>query len=583
MLNQEIAKIFYEMAQYLDMDGDAVPFKSIALKKVAVNLESLSEDINNIYKKGGLMALMEIPGVGRGIAFKIEEYLKAGKIKELEILKKKIPVDLEKLIMIEGLGPRKIKILYQKLGIKNLKDLEYAAKKHKIALFDGFGEKTEQNILEGIEFAKREKGRFLLGNILPQVEIIYEKLKNLKSVEEVNLAGSLRRMRETIGDVDFLVISNNPQSVMDFFVSLPGVVKVWGKGATKTSVRMKDGYDMDIRVVPMKSYGSALQYFTGSKEHNIALRKIAINKGLKLSEYGLFKGLKMIAGKSEEEIYEKLGLQFIPPELRENNGEIEAALKRNLPKLVELKDIKGDLHCHSNWNGRLWRVSPLAGGEHSIEEMAEIAMKMGYEYIGISDHTKFLRIEHGLDEKQLAEQKKEINKLNQQLAISNSQFRILQGCEANIMSDGSIDIKDEALEKLDYVIVGVHSQLKMPKKQMTERIIKAMRNPNVDIISHPTGRIIKKRDEYEINIDEIMKVAKETGTILEINAYPGRLDLKDINIRKAKETGVKMAINTDAHHKDQLGLMHYGVSQARRGWAEKGDIINCQPAEKMLK
>lgn len=576
MPNQEIAKIFYQMAQYLDMDGDAVPFKSIALRKVAVNLESLSEDINNIYKNGGLMALMEIPGVGRGIAFKIEEYLKAGKIKELEILKKKIPVDLEKLILIEGLGPRKIKILYQKLGIKNLKDLEYAAKKHKIASLDGFGEKTEKNILEGIEFAKREKGRFLLGDILPQVEIIYEKLKNLKSVEEVSLAGSLRRMRETIGDVDFLVISDNPQLVMDFFVSLPGVVKVWGKGATKTSVRMKDGYDMDLRVVPMKSYGSALQYFTGSKEHNIALRKIAIDKGYKLSEYGLFKGgsagWRIIAGKNEEEIYEKLGLQFISPELRENSGEIEAALKRNLPKLVELKDIKGDLHTQTNWNG----------GEHSIEEMAEVAMKMGYEYIGISDHTKFLRIEHGLDEKQLVQQRKEIDKLNKQLAISNQQFRILQGCESNIMPDGSIDIKDETLAKLDYVIAGVHSQMKMPKKQMTERIIKAMKNPNVDIISHPTGRIIKKRDEYEVDIDEIMKVAKETGTILEINAYPGRLDLKDINIRKAKEIGVKMAINTDAHHKDQLGLMPYGVSQARRGWAEKGDIVNSFSVDKLL-
>ena len=570
MVNQEIAKIFYQIAHYLEMDG--VNFKPYAYEKAALTLETIKDDVAEIYAKGGVNVLEEIPGIGKSMAEKIEEYLKKGRIKYFEELKKKLPLNIDELMRVEGLGPRKIKILYQKLGIKNLKDLERAVKAYKIAPLDGFGEKTEQNILEGIEFAKREKGRFLLGDILPEVEIIYEKLKNFESVKEVSLAGSLRRMKETIGDVDFLVISNSPRPVMDFFVSLPGVVKVWGKGATKSSVRMKDGYDMDIRVVPPKSYGSALQYFTGSKEHNIVLRKIAIDKGYKLSEYGLFKGAKMIAGRDEKEIYEKLGLQFIPPELRENNGEIEMALKNQLPKLVELKDIKGDLHTQTNWNG----------GANSIEEMVEEAMRLGYEYIGISDHTKFLRIEHGLDEKQLLGQQKEIKKLNSSFIIHNSSFKILHGCEANIMPNGSIDIKNEALVKLDYVIAGVHSQLKMKKDEMTERIIKAMRNPNVDIISHPTGRIIKRRDEYEVDIDEIMKVAKETGTILEINAYPERLDLKDINIRKAKEMGVKMAINTDAHHKDQLRLMPYGVSQARRGWAGKRDIINVWPADKML-
>ncbi|MEK7635920.1 MAG: DNA polymerase/3'-5' exonuclease PolX [Patescibacteria group bacterium] len=571
MANQEIAKIFYQIARYLEMDG--VAFKPYAYEKAALILETIKDDVVEIYAKGGIKALEEIPGIGKSIAEKIEEYLKKGKIKYYEELKKQMPLNIDELIRVEGLGPRKIKILYEKLGIKNLKDLEKAAKAHKIAPLFGFGEKTEQNILEGIEFAKREKGRFLLGDILPEVEIIYEKLKNLESVEKISLAGSLRRMKETIGDVDFLVISNNPRLVMDFFISLPGIVKVWGKGATKSSVRMKNGYDVDIRVVPSKSYGSALQYFTGSKEHNIILRKIAIDKGYKLSEYGLFKSSKMIAGENEEDIYEKLGLQWVPPEIRENTGEIEAALKNKLPKLVELKDIKGDLHTQTNWNG----------GANSIEEMAEIAMAMGYEYIGISDHTKFLKIEHGLDEKQILKQRKEINNINSKLKTKGQKLKILHGCEANIMSDGSIDIKDEVLAQLDYVIAGVHSQLKMPKKQMTERIVKAMRNPNVDIISHPTGRIIKKRDEYEIDIDEIMKIARETGTVLEINAYPGRLDLKDINIRKAKEIGVKMAINTDAHRKDQLRLMSFGVSQARRGWAEKEDIINCWPAEKMLK
>ncbi|MBC7074321.1 DNA polymerase/3'-5' exonuclease PolX, partial [Candidatus Parcubacteria bacterium] len=455
-------------------------------------------------------------------------------------------------------------------GIKNLKELEEAAKSHKIAPLFGFGEKTEKNILEAIEFAKRSKGRFLLGDILPKVREIYEKLKNLKEVERIDLVGSLRRMKETIGDVDFLVISKNPEPIMDFFVSLPGVIKVWGKGTTKSSVRMKEGFDMDIRVLPKRSYGAALQYFTGSKEHNIALRKIAIEKGFKLSEYGLFKGSKMIAGESEEEIYQKLGMEWIAPELREDRGEIEAALKGKLPKIIGYKDIKGDLHCHSNWDG----------GANSIEEIAKYAMKMGYQYVGIADHTKFLKIEHGLDEKKLRERNKEIDSLNKKFA---GKIRILKGCEANILPDGSIDISDDCLKELDFVIAGVHSKFKMPKEEMTERIIRAMKNKNVDIISHPTGRLIQKRDEYEIDLDKILRVAKETGTILEINSYPERLDLNDINIKKAKEMGVKMVINTDAHQVDQMRFIEYGIGQARRGWAEKKDIINCWPLEKLLK
>jgi len=571
MKNQEIAKIFYEIADYLEMEG--VAFKPYAYQKAAITLETLEEDVEEIYKKGGIKALEEIPGVGESIALKIKEYLKTGRIKGYEKLKKKTPINLEEIIAVEGMGPKKAKVLYQKLGIRNLKDLEKTARVHKIASLFGFGEKTEKNILEGIAFLKRSKGRFLLGEILPKVKEVYEKFKSLKEVEKIDPAGSVRRMKETIGDVDFLVISKNPEKVMDFFVSLPGVIKIWGKGTTKASIRMKEGFDMDIRVVPDRSYGSALQYFTGSKEHNIATRKIAIDRGFKLSEYGLFRGSKMIAGADEKEIYQKLGMEWIPPEMRENQGEIEAALGKKLPKIIGYKDIKGDLHCHSKWDG----------GANSIEEIAEAAMKMDYQYIGIADHTKFLRIEHGLDEKKLAEQRKEIEKLNSQFAIRNSKFRILQGCEANILSDGLIDIKDEALKKLDYVIAGVHSNFKMEKEKMTERIIRAMKNPNVDIISHPTGRILKRRDEYQIDFDKILRVAKETGTILEINSFPERLDLNAENIRRAKEAGVKMVINTDSHHKDQLRFIEFGIAQARRGWAEKGDIINTQPLEKLLK
>jgi len=571
MKNQEIAKIFYEIANYLEMEG--VAFKPYAYQKAALTLEGLEKDVEEIYKEGRREALLKIPGIGESMAEKIEEYLKTGKIKYYEELKKKTPVNIEELMAVEGMGPKKAKVLYQKLGIRNLKDLEKAAKSHKIASLFGFGEKTEKNILEGINFLKRSKGRFLLGEILPTVKEVYQKLKSLKEVEKIDPAGSVRRMKETIGDVDFLVISKNPGKVMDFFVRFPGIIKIWGKGSTKSSVRMREGFDMDIRVVPARSYGSALQYFTGSKEHNIATRKIAMDRGLKLSEYGLFQGPKMIAGKTEEEVYKALGMQWIPPEMRENQGEIEAALSGKLPQIIGYKDIKGDLHCHSQWDG----------GTNTIMEMVKAAQNMGYEYIGISDHTKFLRIEHGLDEKKLSQQRKEIDKLNTKYKILNTKFKILQGCEANILNDGSIDIRDEALKKLDYVIAGVHSNFKMPKEKMTERIINVMKNPDIDIISHPTGRILKRRDEYQIDFDKILRVAEETGTILEINSFPERLDLNAENIRRAKEAGVKMVINTDSHHKDQLRFIEFGIAQARRGWAEKEDIINTQPLEKLLK
>ena len=569
MKNQELAKLFYEIADYLEMDK--VAFKPYAYQKAAIALEGMEEDVEDIYKRGGIKDLEEIPGVGKSIAKKIEEYLKTGKIQYYQQFKKRLPLNLEEIIAVEGMGPKRAKLLYQKLGVKNVKDLEKAARSHKIASLFGFGEKTEKNILEGIAFLKRSKGRFLLGEILPLVKEILDKLKTLKEVEQDSAAGSVRRMKETIGDVDILATAKNPKKVMDFFVQLPGITKIWGKGPTKSSIRLKEGFDVDIRVVSKKSFGSALQYFTGSKEHNIVLRRIAIEKGLKLNEYGLFKGKKMIAGWYENGIYRALGLSWIEPELREDQGEIEAAQKGKLPKIIGYKDIKGDLHCHSSWDG----------GANTIEVMAEVAQDMGYEYIGIADHTKFLRIENGLNEKDLLKQRKEIDKLN--LKFKNSKFRILRGCEANILSDGSIDIKDEALKKLDFVIAGVHSAFKMEKSKMTERIIKAMRNPNVDIISHPTGRILKKRDEYQIDFDRILRTAKKTKTILEINAWPERLDLNDRNIKKAKTAGVKMIINTDSHDKKHLKFMEFGIAQARRGWAEKSDIINSQPLAKLLK
>ena len=577
MKNQELAKIFSEIAIFLEMEK--VSFRSISYERAALNLETLEKDVEEVYKNEGIKGLEEIPGIGVNLARKIEEYLKTGKIRLYQELKKKTPVDLENLIAVEGIGPKMVRDLWHHLKIRNLKDLERAVKAKKIRTLPHFGEKTEANILQGIEFLKKSKGRFLLGEILPAVQEIILKLGALKQVKRVSLAGSLRRRKETIGDADILAISKKPKKVVDFFTSLPDVAKVWGRGSTKASIRMKQGFDIDLRIIPEKSYGAALQYFTGSKEHNIATRKIAIEKGLKLNEYGLFRGKKMIASQKEEDVYKALSIPFIEPELRENQGEIEAAFRQaqgklpGLPHLIGYKDVLGDLHCHSSWDG----------GRNTILEMAEAGQSMGYQYLGIADHTKFLRIERGLDEKQLLRQRQEIDKLNREFKDRGLKFRILQGCEANILKDGSIDIKDEILKELDFVIAGIHSNMKMARIQMTKRLIRAMENPNVDIISHPTGRILKRRDEYQTDFPALLRAAKKTKTILEINAFPDRLDLNDSKIRQAKEVGVKMVINTDAHSKEHLSLMGFGVSQARRGWLEKQDIVNAWPLDKLLK
>ena len=578
MKNQEIANIFYQIAIYLEMDN--IPFKPQAYEKAGLALEGLSENIEDIYKKGGEEELKKIPGVGENIAKKIIEYLKTGKIKEYEKYYRQMPVKIGELIQVEGIGPKMIKALYENLKITNLADLEKAAQQGKLRKLPNFGEKTEKNILQSIAFLKRSRGRFLLSEALFLAEDIIKQLQKVKEIDKITVAGSLRRMKETIGDIDLLATvqpsftkaSEGRRKVMDAFVNLKGIIKVWDYGLTKSSVRFDKKIDADLRVVDDYEFGSALQYFTGSKEHNIVTRKIAIDKNLKLNEYGVFKGKKLIAGKTEEDVYRVLGLPYIEPELRENTGEIEVALSGKLPKIIGYDEIKGDLHCHSNWDG----------GENSIEEMAEAAKFLGYEYLGISDHTKFLRIENGLDEKQLLAQHKAIERLNRKIQDTGYKIQILHGCEANILNDGSLDINDKVLAQLDYVIAGVHSNMKMSKEKMTERMIKAMQNPYVKIISHPTGRLINRRDEYQLDIDKIIETARETGTALEINSFPSRLDLKDTNIRKAIQKGVKLVINTDSHHRDHLLFMRFGIGQARRGWATKEDIINAWPLEKLL-
>src|SRR3989344_5804722 len=568
--NNEITKILKEIAEYLEMKS--IPFKPRAYEKAAEAISELEEEVTEVYKKGGLIALEKIPGVGISIAEKIEEFIKTGKLKYYEQLKKSVPVDLASFSGIEGLGPKTIFKLYKKLGIKNLKDLESAIAKRKIEKLKGFGKKSEEKISKGIEFAKRHSGRYVLGFIMPLIREIENRIKNISGVKQVVVAGSVRRMKETIRDADILVVSQKPKPVMDYFVSMPEVAYVIAHGKTKSSIKLKNGLDVDIRVVPEESFGAALNYFTGNRDHNVSLRELAIKNGWKLNEYGLFKGKKIIAGKSEEELYKKFGLTYVEPELRENTGELRLAKENKLPKLIGYKDLRGDLQIQTNWTD----------GANSIEEMACAAIAERLEYIVITDHTKRLAMTHGLDEKRIKEQWKEIDKVNAKLKKEKINFTILKGSECDILKDGSMDLSDKILEQLDVVGGAVHSSFNLSKEEQTKRIMKAMKNPHVDIIFHPTGRILNRREPYEIDIDEIIKVAKETGTVLEIDAYPERLDLKDHYIKKCVETGVKLSIDSDAHSITHLPYLEYGIGTARRGFATKNDIINAWPIDKML-
>ncbi len=587
--NQSVAELLREIGEYLEMQN--VPFKPRAYQKAAVAIEGLEEEVADIYERGGIKALKEIPGVGVSIAEKIEEFVRIGKVKYYEDLKKKTPVNLESLSRVEGLGPKSIKKLYQKLGVSDLADLEKAAKAGKIAKLTGFGEKSEEKILKGIGFAKSSGSRFLLGYMMPQIRAIEADLAKVAGVTKAIAAGSVRRRKETIGDADILVVSAKPKEVMDHFASMPDVVSVIAHGETKSSVKLKSGINVDLRVVPKESYGAALNYFTGSKDHNVALRKIAVARGWKLNEYGLFslkggRGVdgrrdtagsskkdvreKMIAGATEEELYKAFGMDYIEPELRENTGELEAAQVHRLPKLIGYDDLQGDLQTQTDWTD----------GTDSIEGMAKAAMAHGLRYIAITDHTKRLAMTHGLDEVRILKQMAEIDRLNKKFA---GRIVLLKGTECDILKDGTLDLPDSILAKLDVVGVSVHSHFNLPRAAQTERVKRAMANPHVDIFFHPTGRIINRRPPYDIDVEAIIAHAKKTGTILEIDALPERLDLKDEYVRKCVEAGVPMAIDSDAHAAAHFSLLEWGIAQARRGWAVKGDIINAWPVEKMKK
>jgi DNA polymerase (family 10) len=570
MRNKEVAEQFYLIAQLLSLT-DENPFKIRAYEKAAQVVESLPEPIENLVSN--FDKLSSIPGVGKSIAEKIVEYFNTGKIQRLEELKTKFPEGILEMLKIPGLGPKRVRLLYEKLGIKDVKTLKEYAQKGTLRTLPGFGEKVEQNILEGIDLLSTSEQRLLLFDALKTVEEILAQLKKNKEVINIDPCGSLRRRKETIGDIDILccVKEGKEKEIIEKFTKLSVVKKVLACGETKGSILTVSNIQVDLRVVPKDVYGAALQYFTGSKQHNIHLREIANKKGLTLSEYGVFKidkKDKPICGKTEEEVYKILGLQYIEPELREDRGEIEKAAKGELPKLVELKDLKGDTHVHSYYSD----------GSNSIKEIAEYAAKLRYEWIIICDHSQSLKVAGGVEIKDLYKKIEEIKNVNK-----TSKVRILCGQEVDILSDGKLDYPDEVLKELDFVIAAIHTGFKQSEEQITERILKAMDNKYVHSISHPTGRLLNKRQPYKVNISKVIETAAKNNVMLEINAFPERLDLDDINTKYAKEHGVLLSIGTDAHHVSQMEYLFLGVYVARRGWLEKKDVVNTLSYTQLMK
>lgn len=565
MKNLEIAKIFREIATILEIKGDN-PFKIRAYERAAQNLEGLSEDIE-VYAED--KKLTTLPGIGHDLAEKISEYLKTGKIKSYLTLKKSIPAGLLGLLDIPSVGPKTAKLLYEELKIKDIAGLERAIKNNKLKSIPGIKEKTIENISKGIALVKRGKERMPLYYATQIADEFAKALRKIPAIRKLAFAGSLRRQKETVRDIDILVISEKPKLIMNTFTTLPLVGEVIAHGETKSSVRTKNDTQVDCRVLEEKSFGAAMVYFTGSKNFNIKLRQIAIKKGLKINEYGVFKKNKFISGRNEEEVFKAIGLPYIDPELREDTGEIELAREGRLPKLIEQQDIKGDLHTHSSWSD----------GISTIEEMSSAAKKMGYAYIALTDHSQSLKVAGGLSIPELQKKKREIEKINARL----KNFRILYGTEVEIDSNGKIDYPDSVLSQFDIVVAAIHTGFKQSRQQITRRLTLACKNKYVHIIAHPTGRLWGARDAYEIDWDEFLKTARDTNTALELNSFPQRLDLNDLGCRRAKEMGVKVAINTDSHSTEQLPLIKFGISTARRGWLAKGDVINTRDLDDLLK
>jgi len=568
LTNREVARILQTIADYLEIKGEVI-YKALAYRRAADNIVNLGRDINEVWREG---KLRDIPGVGEALSKKLGELLGTGRLGYYEQLQEEIPSGVVELLAIPDVGPKTAKLLWERLGIASVAEAERAARQGQLRHLPGLGLKSEAKILAGIQALHRRSDRISLGTAWPVAQEVLAALGNdCPAVQRATTAGSLRRMKATIGDIDLLVASTEPEAVMEAFVSLPQVGKVSLRGLTKTSVILHNGLQVDLRVLPPERYGSLLQYFTGSKAHNVALRGLAQSQGLSLSEYGFKRGEEEIICAEEKEVYQALGLLWIPPELREDRGEIEAAQSGALPELIELADIQGDLHIHTDWSD----------GAVSLAQMAEAARARGYRYAVISDHSHGLGVAGGLTAERLREQRAEIDRLNEEQRTSD--LRLLQGAEVEIKADGSLDFPDEVLAELDVVIASLHSGLRQERERITARLISAMRNPHVDIIGHPLGRIIGQREESAVDIDAVLEAAAETGTIMEVNAIPARLDLDDVHIRRAVKMGVKLAINSDAHNLESLAVMAYGVATARRGWAEARDVVNTLPLDELLK
>ncbi len=573
MENREIAAIFSRIADVLEIKGENV-FKVRAYRVASQNIVSLSRQLGDIYKEDP-SNLDNIPGIGKDLKEKIIEMIKTGELKQYNQLMKEFSPGFLEMLDLSGLGPKKVKKLGDELGIKNIDDLEKACKKGKLEHIEGMGAKTQEKILEAIEHFRKAEGRMLLPEADRLAGEIVRYLLRSKNFRKLEKAGSLRRGRETVGDLDILAIADDAEKAMDHFIKFPGVESVIAKGHTKTSISLREGPQVDLRVIDASCFGAALMYFTGSKQHNVELRRIAKGQGYKVSEYGVFAAgaggkEKMVAGRTEEEVFRKLGMQWIPPELREALGEIEAAMKDALPAgLIEMKDIQGDLHLHTR----------DTDGRASIEETVEEAKNRGYKYIAITDHSKNVRIAHGMDEKRLLDQVERVRKIAQK----EKGIKILAGIEVDILEGGKLDLADHVLKELDIVIAAVHSRFKLDKDKQTARILKAMDNKYVNVLAHPSGRLITKRTEIQADFDRIFRKAAEENIFLEINTHGERTDLNDVHCRRAKELGAKFVIGSDAHRIEQLDQIKYGIITARRGWLERQDVLNTCSASELFK
>ncbi len=565
--NADVAALLREIALFLAIDDD--PFKPRAYEKAAESIAASDVACTDLFAQAGVKGLATIPGIGKSIAEKIGELLTTGRMTYREELYARTPVDIAALTAVEGVGPKAVRTLYQELGVTDLASLEAAAEAGRIRDLPRFGAKSEEKIIRAIAFAKQSTGRFPLGNVLPMMREIAARIGGMKGVERAVIAGSIRRCRESVGDADLLVIATNAAPVMTFVQSMGEVTRIVAAGDTKTSVKLATGIQLDVRVVPRESFGAALHYFTGSKAHNVVMRQIAIKKQLKLNEYGLFRGDTAIAGATEEEIFAALDLPYIAPELREDQGEIDAARAGRLPRLIEPGALRGDLQTQTKWTD----------GADTLEDMVAEAHRLGLEYMAITDHTRDLAMTGGSDEAKIRLQGKAIDGINKRL----QGFRVLKGAEVNIRKDGTLDIADDCLAELDVVGVAIHSHFNLPRAEMTARVIRAMQNPHADIFFHPTARQLKRREAVDFDLDAVIACAKETGTILELDAYPDRLDLKDDHVRKTIEAGVKIVIDSDAHSTAQLKFpADYGIGQARRGWATAADVLNTLPVDEFL-